>query len=93
MTTTPRGIWLGASRALDRPAPTSQPYPCICHCPYVGFRSRRVHTVQRNQCAADHPTRTTTRRTPRPAPADPTQQLPPVDDDAREIDARKTGDH
>lgn len=96
----PRGIWLGATDALGRAAPTTEPYPHLC-----GHRlPRHGHRIRRRDCAAcgDHATRTT----PRPhlyntaglgcCPLPETHrahQLPQLDDDQRATEARRTGEH
>jgi hypothetical protein len=46
------GVWLGASRALDRPVPVTEPYPHICGHVVTGYATGRVVTLWRTACAA-----------------------------------------
>lgn len=79
----PTDVWLGASYALGRPAPVTEPYPHICHLTVVGRMTGRQVELWSRDCAAC----LQQQHTERP-PTDP----PPVTDEQRAEEARRMGE-
>jgi hypothetical protein len=80
-----RGIWLGASYALGKPAPVAEPYPHICGAAVVGRMTGRQVRLWRRDCAAC--------LTEAREPPEPTGDLPPTDPDVTAEEARRLGEH
>lgn len=80
------GVWLGASYALGRPVPVTEPYPHICSITVVGRASGQRLKLWRRDCAAciqqEHDER-----------QQPTELYPPVDPDITAAEARRMGEH
>lgn len=80
-----RGIWLGASFALGRPAPVTEPYPHICGCTIVGRMTGRTVRLWRKECAACVQEANEQQL--------PSGDLPPVHPDVLAEEARRLGEH
>lgn len=50
----PTGRWLGASHVLGRPVMVDEPYPHVCHIPFVGTMSGRLIRLQGRECGGEH---------------------------------------
>jgi hypothetical protein len=78
-------VWLGASYALGRPVPVTEPYPHICGTNVVGRETGRRYRLWRRDCAAciqdEHDER------------QQTDDYPPVDPDITAAEARRLGEH
>lgn len=48
----PAGVWLGASYALGRPVPVTEPYPHLCGRLVPGGMTGRDVRITRTACAA-----------------------------------------
>lgn len=82
------GVWLGASYALGRDAPVTEPYPHICGQNITGRMTGRQVRLWRRDCAAcvqdEHD------QQQQQLDVD---QLPPVDPEQAALEARRLGEH